>query len=273
MESKAIQLMPIDRPECDPQARERFDEESLIGLAQSIKESGVLQPLLVRRDGERFVVVEGERRLRACRKAGIPEVPVIIDDRELDEVEVTLRQLVLNTQRENLSSVERGRAFVRLMRKAGWTAAETARRIGLSEATISRDTALLTLPPEVVRRVNAGEIPPSTAYQIALAGDAISQTQLANEAANGHLTRDRVAQRVRPRRKHVLPSAANRNGRSRGCVVLPLGDGRSINVSDPSLTLQAFIEKLHLLLKRIGQMEPSDMSLVDAAGLLAANNS
>lgn len=272
MESKAIQLMPIDRPECDPQARERFDEESLVGLAQSIKESGVLQPLLVRRDGERFVVVEGERRLRACRKAGIPDVPVIIDDRELDEVEVTLRQLVLNTQRENLSSVERGRAFARLMEKSGWTAAETARRIGLSEATISRDTALLTLPPEVVKRVDAGEIPASTAYQIALTGDAESQIQLADEAVIGKLTRDRVAQRAKPRRKRSLARMANRNDRLRECVVLPLGEGRSITVGGPSLTLQAFIENLNFLLARIGKMEPPDMDLGDAAGLLAANN-
>jgi len=272
MEHKVIQLMPIDRLECDPQVRERFDEESLVGLAQSIKTSGVLQPLLVRRDGERFVIVEGERRIRACRKAGETEVPVQIDDRELDEAEVTLRQLVLNTQRENLSSIDRGRAFVRLMERTGWTAAETARRIGLSEATISRDTALLTLPPDVMRRVESGEIKPSTAYQIAIAGDSDEQTKLADETANGRLTRERVVERTRVRRPHRGRSR-RRSRQPRERVVLPLADGRTLAVSGAGFDLSSLITWLDDLLNRLRGLEPQNLEFADAIKVLIANSS
>lgn len=271
MESKTIQLIPIDRLECDPQVRERFDEESLVGLAESIKASGVLQPLLVRRDGDRLVILEGERRVRACRKAGETHVPVQIDDRELDDVEVTLRQLVLNTQRENLSAVERGRTFARLMEKSGWTAAETARRTGLSEATISRDTAILTLPPDILRRVESGEIKASTAYQIAIAGNSEEQSKLAEATANGRLPRDRVVELTRRSRRASQPRRVSRPKRERFTV--RLGPGRSLTVSGPNLTLTSLTEWLQALLKRIGTMEPQNMALADAAKALSADAS
>lgn len=260
MEHKIIQNIPLDRLVCEPQVRERFDEETLVGLAQSIREVGLLQPLLVRRDGDRLVVVEGHRRVPACRKAGKTEVPVIIDDRELDGVEVTLRQLVVNSQREDLTPMERAKAYARLIEESGWSAAEVARRTGVSEATVSRLTALLTLTPDVIRQVESGEIPASTAYQIAIAGDATSRSQLADEVANSGLTRDRVIERTRARKPR--PSARPRRVR----VVVPVGDGCSITAR-PGVTLQAFVSRLRDLLSRFSGLEPQ-IELVDAVKAL-----
>src|SRR5258708_3418886 len=116
MELQVVQYVPIDRLICEPQVRERFDEESLAGLAQSIKESGILQPILVRREGSEFIVVEGERRVRAAPMAGLTEVPVLINDRELSEGEIIYRQFATNCQREHLTPIEKSKAIDRLMK-------------------------------------------------------------------------------------------------------------------------------------------------------------
>lgn len=266
VETKAVQAMQIDQVVCPAQPRKRFEEEPLVGLAQSIAECGVLQPVLVRRDGNSFVCLDGERRLRAAKRAGLTTVPVIVDDRELSAVDVTLRQVVVNSQREDLTPVERARAFDRLIQEAGWTAAEVARRTGFSEATVSRLTALLTLPDDVVKRVDAGEIPASTAYQIAIAGDGDTQARLANDAALGGLTRDAIVERrrsKRPRRK------SRRNHDARSQVKVPLGEGRWITVVGPNLSLQSLIEWLETTLNRFRALEPQTMELADAVKALA----
>jgi len=260
--------MQIDLVQCPPQQRKRFEEEPLVGLAQSIAECGVLQPVLVRRDGNAFVCLDGERRLRAAKRAGLTTVPVIIDDRELSAVDVTLRQLVVNSQREDLTPIERARAFDRLIQESGWTAAEVARRIGFSEATVSRLTALLTLPDDVVKRVDAGEIPASTAYQIAIAGDGETQTRLANDVASGGLTREALVDRRRPSRAR---RKLRRNHDARPQVRVPLGEGRWITVTGPNLTLQTLIEWLEATLNRIRALEPQNMELADALKALAVS--
>lgn len=266
MEPKAVQLIPIDQLVCEPQVRERLDEESLTGLAQSIHEVGVLQPLLVRRDGDRLVVVEGHRRIAASRKADLTKVPVIIDDQELSSLDVTLRQTVLNSQRQDLTPIERARAFSRLIEQSGWTAAEVARRTGFSEATISRLTALLTLPDDVVRRIDAGEIPASTAYQIAIAGNSEMQSKLAEETASSRLSRDRVVEKMRGSRRSPRPRQSNRPPRER--VTVPLGAGRAVTVVGPGLNVETLIAWLEDLLTRIRSVNASGIGRRDLSGLL-----
>lgn len=267
MEDKAVQNMPLDRVVCEPQERKRFDEEPLVGLAQSIAESGVLQPVLVRREGCSFVCVDGERRLRAAKRAGLTTVPVIIEDRELSPVEVALRRTVLNSQRQDLTPIERARAFSKLIEESGWTAAEVARRTGFSEATVSRLTALLTLPDEVVKRIDAGEISASTGYQIAIAGNGEEQSKLAEEAASGRLSRDRVTEKTRrSRRAATRPRKTNRPARKR--VTIPLGAGRAITVVGPGLNVETLIAWLEDLVRRIRIVNAAGVGLKDLATLL-----
>lgn len=268
MDEKVIQNMPVDRLVCEPQVREHFDEDALVGLAQSIREVGILQPLLVRRQGDSFVVLEGERRLRAARRAGLAKVPAIIDDREMDGVGITLRQLVVNSQREDLTQLERARAFARLIEESGWTAAEVARRTGFSEATVSRHTALLTLPPDVLRRVEAGEIPASTAYQIAIAGDGETQARLAEAAANGGLTRDALVERTKQIRSGRTRRKPRRDRARCPRVTIPLDEERMLIVSGPSVKIQEFVSWLQVLLSRFSGLTPQ-IELSEAVKALA----
>lgn len=269
MESKVIQLLPIEKLVCAPQVRERFDEESLVGLAQTIKETGILQPLLIRRDGSEFVVVEGHRRLAAAKMAGLTHVPVIIDDRELSESEVVFRQLVVNCSREELEPLEKARAIHRLMEITKWPAAQVAVKLGMSPGALSKLLALLKLPEPVQQQVANGSLPITTAYELSHVPDAESQRQLADQAVNGGLRRDDVAKRTKARKPSRRPATRphKRNGNNR--ILIPLGGGRSLAVAGPDLTLQVIVEGLQDFLNRIKGLERRDLDLADAVKALA----
>jgi ParB family chromosome partitioning protein len=271
MEKKLVQNMPVNRLTCKPQIRESFDEESLTGLAQSIKESGILQPILVRREGSDFIVVEGERRLRAAQMAGLAEVPVIIDDRELSEGEVLHRQLVTNCQREELSPIEKSRAIDRLMKGTGWNAAQVAVKLGISPGMVSKLLALLTLPEQVQDRLSDGSLGLSAAYEISQVSDTENQRVLAREAAAGRLTREAIAAQTKSQKR---PRSSNRknSGNARQQIVISLGGGRSIVATGPDLTLEVLVAELETAIGRIRQLSAQGMDLADAVKFIAERN-
>lgn len=271
MSQESIILISLCLIDMLPQVRERINPESIVGLAMSMKEVGLQQAIRVRRLMDRFVVVDGHRRVLAALQLRLENIAAIIEEAELSDADIVQRQLIANIQREDLSNVERGRAFSQLMTLSGLSAAEVARKTGVSPATVSRDTAILTLPPDVLRRVESGEIKPSTAYQIALAGNSEEQSRLAEETANGRLPRDRVVELTRRSRRSSQPRRAKRPARERFTV--RLGPGRSLTVAGPNLTLTSLTEWLQALLKRIGTLEPQDMALADAAKALSAGTS
>jgi ParB/RepB/Spo0J family partition protein len=254
-----------------PQVRERINPESIVGLAMSMKEVGLQQAIRVRRLMDRFVVVDGHRRVLAALQLGLEKIAAIIEDDGLTDADIVQRQLIANIQREDFTNVERGRAFNQLMTLTGLAAAEVARKTGVSPATVSRDTAILTLPPEVLRRVESGEIKASTAYHIAITGNSEEQSKLAEATANGRLPRDRVVELTRRSRRASQRRRVSRPKRERFTV--RLGPGRSLTVSGPNLTLTSLTEWLQALLKRIGTLEPQDMALADAAKALSADAS
>ena len=130
------------------QPRKVFTEEELEELTNSIKEYGVLQPLLVKKgEGRRFILIAGERRLRASKLAGLQRVPVIIKD--LDEPEAALIALVENVQREDLNFLEEARAYKKLMEEFNLTQGEIAKRVSKRQSTISNKIRILTLPEEL----------------------------------------------------------------------------------------------------------------------------
>lgn len=148
---------PLDQLEPNPdQPREIFDEEALNQLAVSIKTLGVLQPLLVRREGGRTIIIAGERRYRAAKIAGLAEVPVRfldVDDRSSQEM-----ALVENLQRENLSPLELAVALKDLMERWNLTQEELAGRLGWSRSALANKTRLLTLPLPVREALEDGVI-------------------------------------------------------------------------------------------------------------------
>lgn len=139
------------------QPRKDFDESALAELAHSISQHGVLQPLLVRPlIGGGYQIVAGERRYRACRMAGVTEVPVVI--RELSDSETMELALIENLQRENLTPIEEAKGFGVLVDEYGMSQEEVSQVVGRSRSAVANSLRLLNLPKEVSDMVESGEI-------------------------------------------------------------------------------------------------------------------
>ncbi len=138
------------------QPRKKFDEAQIEELADSMRQKGILQPLIVRRQGDRFELIAGERRWRAAQKAGIREVPIII--RDVPESEVLEISLIENVQRENLNPIEEAEAFKTLIDKLQLTQEEISKRVGKDRTTITNTLRLLKLSQEVKESLIYGAI-------------------------------------------------------------------------------------------------------------------
>ncbi len=148
------------------QPRTEFDKEALQSLADSIREKGVLQPLLVRRQGDKYELIAGERRWRASKLAGLTEVPVVV--KELSDQEVLEAALVENILRENLSAIEEAEGFQRLIDEFAHTQEALAQIVGKSRSHIANTLRLLALPQEVQELVREGRL--SAGHARALVG-------------------------------------------------------------------------------------------------------
>ncbi len=148
------------------QPRTEFDAEALDSLAESIREKGVLQPLLVRRQGGKYELIAGERRWRASKIAGLDKVPVII--KELNDKEVLEVALVENLLRENLSAIEEAEGFQRLINEFSHTQEALSQIVGKSRSHIANMLRLLNLPEEVQALVKEGKL--SAGHARALVG-------------------------------------------------------------------------------------------------------
>ncbi len=128
------------------QPRKIFQEDELRGLAQSIQENGLLQPVTVRRENGQYYLVAGERRLRACKMAGMKDIPVIISDCEPEDSAVLA--LLENVQRRDLQMFEQANAILNLLREWQITQEEAARRLGMSQSALANKVRLLKLSPD-----------------------------------------------------------------------------------------------------------------------------
>lgn len=188
----------LDRIVPDPdQPRKTFDEESLGRLARSLDTRGQLVPILVRWSEalQVYVVIEGERRLRAAQRAGMKELAVILED-ETDPDSILEMQLVTNALREDVAPVEQAKAWDRLRQSQGLTYRELGDKLGYEFSTVSKALALLDLTPEIQDRVDAGEIAASTAEKIARL-DPAEQGPLADRVVAEGLSRADVVEAVR----------------------------------------------------------------------------
>jgi ParB family chromosome partitioning protein len=153
-----ISQLAVDAIAPNPfQPRTRFEESTLRELADSIKASGVIQPLLVRRTGPgEYQLVAGERRLRASQLAGLAKVPAIV--KEFDDRAMLELALIENIQREDLNPIEEAKAYQALVDKVGLTHDQLSERVGKQRATITNALRLLALPPEVMDMVSRGTL-------------------------------------------------------------------------------------------------------------------
>src|SRR5512145_1059223 len=147
----------VDEIEPNPhQPRKVFDSKSLDELAASIKASGVIQPVIVRRQGTGYQLVAGERRWRAARLAGLPRIPALL--REVTDAESLELALVENLLREDLNPMEEAEAFDKLLARFAWTQEELAQRIGKERSSIANALRLLRLPLPIQEDLRAGRL-------------------------------------------------------------------------------------------------------------------
>ena len=151
-ERKGVVMLGIEEIRPDKgQPRRHFDDGHIAELAESIKSKGVLQPVLVRRSGEGFTLIAGERRWRAAQRAGLRELPALI--KEVSEREAFELALIENIQREDLNPVEEAEAYQRLVQEHGLTQEELATRVGKDRSTITNSLRLLRLPDIIKQAV------------------------------------------------------------------------------------------------------------------------
>jgi ParB family chromosome partitioning protein len=163
------------------QPREMFDEEGIASLAASIREVGVLQPIVVRRREDGYELVAGERRLRAAKQAGLATIPAVI--RDTDDTESLREAVIENIHREDLSPLEQAAAFQDLLEDLGASHDELAERLGYSRSHVTNTIRLLQLPPAVQRLVGEGRLSAGHARALLTLEDPEGQEALALRVA------------------------------------------------------------------------------------------
>jgi ParB family chromosome partitioning protein len=199
--AKAQTAVAIDLIRPNPaQPRRRFEEAEIAELAESIRERGVIQPLILRPEpgGEGFQIVAGERRWRAAQKAQLHEVPAVV--RELDDATVLEFAIIENVQRADLTPVEESRGYARLMEEFGHNQEKLAEVVGKSRSYIANALRLLTLPEEVLEMLADGRLSAGHGRALITAEDPVA------------LARQVVAEGLSVRRTEALASAAKRAG-------------------------------------------------------------
>lgn len=213
--SAEITRLPLREIEPDPgQPRKTFEQDALNELADSISENGLLQPIAVRpnKNGTGYTIIAGERRWRACRLAGLAEVPVVI--REVTDQQAMELALIENLQREDLDPVEEALGCKRLMEEFGLTQEQAARRLGKSRSALANTLRLLGLPTPVLDDLKAGAI--TTGHAKAILG--LPTPELMEQAAAAIISADlnvrqaealckKLSQPAKPPKPAPMPAA------------------------------------------------------------------
>ena len=196
----------IEQIEPNPeQPRRAFNDATLEELAQSIRANGVIQPIIVRRLGESFQIVAGERRWRAAQRAGLLKVPAVI--RDIKEEEVLALSLIENIQREELNPIEEAAAYKNLIEQLGLTQEEVARQVGKDRSSITNSMRLLRLPQAVQRMVEGGQLSMGHARALLALDSEEGQIELAGRVAREGLSVREVERLVKLQQE---PKAAAR---------------------------------------------------------------
>ncbi len=182
-------IMEVSLEDIDPnstQPRTYFDEKALNDLALSIKSLGVIQPITLRKDGNRFEIISGERRFRASKIAGLKSIPAyirLVNDQELLEM-----ALVENIQREDLDAIEIALTYQRLLEEIGMTQENLSQRVGKERSTITNSIRLLRLNPDVQNAIRSGEISAGHGRAIISVEDSAKQQVLFNTIVKNNLS-------------------------------------------------------------------------------------
>ena len=189
------------------QPRLTFDEKSLNELASSIKEHGIIQPLVLRRLGDKYEIIAGERRYKAAQLAGLTEVPAIISN--IDDNKSAEIALVENVQRRNLNSLEEAKSYKKILDKEGLTQDELAKKIGVSQSTIANKLRLLNLTSEAQDALMNDKISERHARSLLSVSDPEKQKALLNKVISERLTVRQLDDEIKKESNPASESALN----------------------------------------------------------------
>jgi len=208
----ALRVVPMTSIKPNPlQPRTRFDEEAMSNLASSIREVGVLQPILVRETGEaEYELIAGERRWRAARRAGLQTIPVLVQS--VSDVHSLEQALVENLHREDLNPLEEAGAFQQLVDEFGYTHEQVASRVGKSRTAVTNTLRLLQLPAGVQRALADGAISAGHARALLGTPDRSFQEDLAKRIVTEGLTVRAIEEAVRRHASGAEADAPTGNG-------------------------------------------------------------
>lgn len=176
-----VYKVALDMVEPNPdQPRKSFNNESLIELSQSIRSNGIIQPIVVRKEGEKYIIIAGERRYRASSMAGLTEIPIII--KNYDDLKVKEISLIENLQREDLNAIEEANAIRELMIAHELTQDEIAQKLGKSRPALANTLRLLNLTNEVKELVRSEKLSAGHARALLPVTDPLVQIQMATKA-------------------------------------------------------------------------------------------
>ena len=204
-----VRQVPIDRIDPNPdQPRTRFEQGALDELTASVREHGILQPVLLRpiEDTNRYQLVAGERRWRAATAAGLATIPALIE--ELDDDTALEIAIIENLQREDLSPLEEAVMYDRMVKEHGYSIRRLAQKLGKDKGYLENRLRLADAPPEIQELVSVRKDTISHAYELLKVEDPRKRRRLAEQVARGELTlvklRERVEGRRRPRKADVV---------------------------------------------------------------------
>jgi ParB family chromosome partitioning protein len=222
-EEKGGSFETISVADIDPnpeQPRDDFDEQALESLAASIEAIGLLQPIVVRRSGDRYVLVAGERRLRASKMAGLESIPVVLRA-ETDGRTNLMEALVENLQREDLSVLEEAAAYRQLMEEFGMQHDEVATEVGKSRSAVTNTVRLLGLPGAIQALLVGGDLTPGHGRALLGTDDEAYAIHIAHRAVAEGWTVRRVEEAMRLRSTQVRGDRPG-TGEARPAVIIEL---------------------------------------------------
>jgi ParB family chromosome partitioning protein len=198
--SVGVRVVPVDRIDPNPQQpRLAFNEETLLELAASIKEHGVLQPILVRPlDDRRYELIAGERRWRASKLAGLTTIPALIE--EIDDDTALEIAIIENLQREDISPLDEAAMFDRMVNEHGYSIRKLADKLGKDKGYLENRLRLADAPPEIRQLVSLRKDTLSHAYELMKVDDPKKRKRLADQVAAGQLTLIKLREKIEGRR-------------------------------------------------------------------------
>ncbi len=207
--SIGVRQIPTERVDPSPnQPRLAMDQDSLDDLASSVREHGILQPILVRpAAGGRYQIVAGERRWRAARMAGLEAVPALIE--ELDDETALEISIIENLQREDLSPLDEALMYERMIHEHGYSVRRLAQKLGKDKGYLENRLRLADAPPEVKELVSVRKDTLSAAYELMKVPDARKRKRLADQVARGELSLVKLKERIEGRRSRTPVAGAD----------------------------------------------------------------